>query len=657
MRLWAKICVAAAVAASFPAWGEDLQVLPAPNDTMMTAYLNGLADAAFERRAADRDALVTPEQIVAYQDKLRQFFLDQLRLPERTPLNARVLETGQKETFRYEKILFESRPRFYVTAILFLPLSAPPYPGVLVPCGHSANGKAMENYQKVCILLAQNGIAALIYDPIGQGERGQILDENGKQRFGGTIEHTFTGVSCIPLGTSTAAIRIWDGIRAIDYLCERPEIDAGRIGCTGNSGGGTMTSYLMALDPRIMCAAPSCYLTSLRRLLEKEGPQDAEQNIHGQIAAGMDHADYVMMRAPKPTLMCTATYDFFDIRGAWDSFRDAKRLYTKLGAPEMVALVEANEKHGFTPPLRQAAVRWMCRHLLKKDEPIVEPAITVLTEAESQCTPQGQVMLLEGARSAFDFNVEAQKELAGVRQAYLKQASKDELRAKVRELAAMRPLAELPQPEIEQAGTLARDGYLIEKLVIKPEPGIVLPALAFVPAEPAGDALLYLHGMGKAADAAPGGAIETLVRETHRIVLAPDLRGMGETAGKSSHDEYDRCFGIGWKDFFRAYMLGKTYAGMRAEDILICARFLAGYRNNGGAPRPVHALAIGDACVPALHAAAVEPDAIASLRRQDAPIASWTELMPPMYPKAPMLDTIHGALRYYDLPDLEACLQ
>src|SRR5262249_9565783 len=140
-----------------------------------------------------------------------------------------------------------------------------------------------------------------------------------------TLEHTMVGVSSIPLGTSTARYRIWDGMRSLDYLASRPDIDPNRLGCTGNSGGGTLTSYLMALGERIAGAAPSCYLPSLRRLLETIGPQDAEQNIHAQIAFGMDHADYVMMRAPRPTLMCVATRDFFDINGAWNSFRQAKR--------------------------------------------------------------------------------------------------------------------------------------------------------------------------------------------------------------------------------------------------------------------------------------------------------------------------------------------
>ena len=87
------------------------------------------------------------------------------------------------------------------------------------------------------------------------------------------------GIGAILVGRQLASYRIWDGIRALDYLASRPEIDSARLACTGNSGGGTMTSYLMALDDRIAVAAPSCFITSLERLFATIGPQDAEQNI------------------------------------------------------------------------------------------------------------------------------------------------------------------------------------------------------------------------------------------------------------------------------------------------------------------------------------------------------------------------------------------
>ena len=104
-----------------------------------------------------------------------------------------------------------------------------------------------------------------------------------------------------------------------------------------------MTSYLMALDDRIVAAAPSCFLTTTRRKNDNPGPGDAEQNIFGQISYGMDHPDYVLMRAPKPTLICAATRDFVPIEGTWETFRQAKRIYARLGFSERIGLVVGTE--------------------------------------------------------------------------------------------------------------------------------------------------------------------------------------------------------------------------------------------------------------------------------------------------------------------------
>jgi len=250
--------------------------------------------------------------------------------PKRTPLNARVVGTLKSDGYRIEKVIFESRPHHHVTAVAYLPETAGPYPGVVIACGHSRSGKMSGYNQRYGIALATHGIAALCYDPIGQGERSQILDAEGQPRHRSTVrEHTLMGIGSILVGRNTASYRIWDGIRAIDYLAGRSDIDNKRIGFTGCSGGGTLTSYVMALDDRVWCAAPSCYITTFRRLIETIGPQDAEQNIYGQIAFGMDHPDYLLMRAPRRTLISATRGDFFDIQGTWDSFRQAKRLYTR----------------------------------------------------------------------------------------------------------------------------------------------------------------------------------------------------------------------------------------------------------------------------------------------------------------------------------------
>ena len=666
------ICLLLATVLS--ARGEDLGVLSqveeaSSPDRLVEADLKEQCWAALERRRAAYEKLKTREDCLAYQKRLRAFFRRQIGgFPERTPLEARVVGRLEGEGFRVEKVIYASQPQHHVTALLYLPTSDPPYPGVLIPCGHSHNGKAASGYQKVGMLLARNGIAALCYDPIGQGERYQVLADEPQKHFFGfprlslkpphplakylcTTEHTLVGVGAILVGANAARYRIWDGMRGIDYLVSRPDIDPKRIGCTGNSGGGTLTSYIMALDDRVACAGPACYLTTFRLLLDSAGPQDGEQNIFGQLAYGMDQAEYVLMRAPKPTIILAGTHDrTFDIRGTWELFRDAKRFYARFGFPERVDMVEADAPHGFTVLLREGSVRWMCRWLLGRDEPVFEGELEAFSDEQVQCTPEGQVMLLPGERSAFDLNIELERRLAERRRRFWQTASADEARDKIRERIAARPLAKLPAPGVERVGRIEREGYHIDKLLLKPSGGVPLPALAFMPPEAKADAYLYVHGEGKHVDAASGGPIEQLVRQGH-VVLAVDVRACGELQRRDNQriGWTASMFGPCYHEFMLAYLLGKPFVGLRVEDILIAARFLSSCQT--GARRPVHLIGIGQTAIPALHAAALEPDLFASLRLRRM-IRSWREAVRARETKDQLINTVHGALALYDLPDL-----
>jgi len=295
----------------------------------------------------------------------------------------------------------------------------------------------------------------------------------------------------------------------------------------------------------------------------------------------------------------------------------------------------------------------MRRWLLHRDEPITEPDFPVMTDGEIQCTPRGQVMLIDGARSVFDINIGLEERLAGQRRQFWSSTSKAEALEKVREIAGIRRLADLPRASVNKVGSVAREGYDIEKLILQSEPGIWLPALAFVPSKPAGDAYLYLHGEGKHVDAAPGGAIEKLVRDGG-LVMAVDLRGIGETESTKSGKGWRPYFSSDWKDYFLAYLVDQSYVGMRAEDTLVCARFLAGYRA-GEKPRRVHLIAIGEAGPPALHAAALEPEMFASVRL-DRSLVSWSNVVRTPVTRNQLINAVHGALNTYDLPDLLATL-
>lgn len=630
--------------ASAAAAAQEAAVLPekvdgvAPKDLLKT-YLKRQTDAAFARWELEYAALTTPEAVAAYQARLRGKFIEAIGgLPERTPLNPRVTGTLSRDGYRVEKVLFESRPKFFVSAVLFLPAAGrhkPPYPGVLVPCGHSENGKAYASYQTMAASLALAGMAALVFDPIDQGERFQLLDASGKPRLGGVTGHTMVGVGAMLLGRSVAQYEIWDGMRALDYLLSRPEVDPARVGITGNSGGGTQTAYLMALDERIKVAAPSCYLTGFRALLSTIGPQDGEQNIFGQLAFGLDHADYILMRAPAPYLMCAATKDFFDIGGAWETFRAAKRLYTRLGFAERAELMENDAPHNYNTLQRQSVLRWMARWLLGRDEPLVEPQITIFPDEELRATPGGQVMLLPGARSAYDLNADLAKELAVRRAPVWAAATAEERRAKVRAVTGIRPLAGIPEPVLSDRGP--------GRLIILRQDGLPLPAVT-VEASAAGaqGLVLYVDGDGKAGAQVPG-----VLDAGRRAIWAVDISGTGETL--QTDKPYAAEFGPNLNECVTAYLLGRSCLALQAEDILVSARAAASLTPT----RTVDLVAVGLAGLPALHAAALEPQLFGSVRIARS-LKSWASVIEGRVHRGQFGNAVQGALAVYDLPDLAA---
>src|SRR5262249_4328291 len=155
----------------------------------------------------------------------------------------------------------------------------------------------------------------------------------------------------------------WDAIRAIDYLVSRPEVDPNRIGVTGISGGGTQTSYVAAIDDRVLAAVPACYLCGFQRLFESIGPQDAEQNFTGGVAGGLDPAGLLEVRAPKPTLVVATTRDFFSIQGARETVKEAHRAFEALGAADRLDMVEDDHGHGYTARNRQAIYAFFQKYL------------------------------------------------------------------------------------------------------------------------------------------------------------------------------------------------------------------------------------------------------------------------------------------------------
>jgi cephalosporin-C deacetylase-like acetyl esterase len=614
-----------------------------PPGKRLYAYLEAEAKKLFDARRQAVAALKTPADVARRQAELRRKFRAALgELPaEKSPLNAKVVGRDRRDGYSVEKVIYESRPRHHVTALLYLPDGNPPFPGVLVPCGHSANGKAAEPYQRICILLAKNGLAALCYDPIGQGERAQLLDKDGKAAVkASTTEHNMVGAGALLVGRTAAGYRVWDGLRSLDYLASRPEVDPNRLACTGNSGGGTLTAYLMALDDRIQVAAPSCYITSLERLFATIGPQDAEQNVPGQVALGIEHADYVTMRAPKPTLLSVGTRDFFDIDGSWTTFREVKELYGTLGFGERVDLFESDEPHGFTKPRRESVVRWMRRWLLDKNDAPTESDFSVAADKDVQCTETGQVLSAFYDKSAFDFNAERARALAEARAGRSTDALRDEVRRRLA-LPGRQPIL------VDNHRVIDRDGYTIDTWTLGTEPGVVVVDRLFRPDEPARGKPKVVYVGADLSLAAPGGPIEKRVKAGETVAMI-EPRGMGETAPAGRRADLS---GGDDKEAFLALHLNRPLLAQRVYDLIQSFRALT---SSEGDDPGFHLIGIGPGGPIVLHAAAID-DRVKSVEVERS-LISWDAVVKTPISRGQLSSVLPGALEAYDLPDLAASL-
>lgn len=367
-------------------------------------YLLRKAEGYFEAEDERERAITGVEDFEARRNNLRHTFMNAIGgLPkEQTPLNAVVTGTVTFEHMQIRKVLFESLPKMYVTANLYVPNGiTKPTPAVLLACGHAKEGKACETYQQVALDLANNGLIVLVVDPIGQGERLQYdrYEPDGTYSVGRiTREHTYIGQQCVLTGSNLARYMIWDLMRAIDYLESLDIVDSSRIGMTGNSGGGTQTAYMMLCEKRLAAAMPCCYISTRLDYMKTGQVQDLEQIVYGVIEKGIGHDDLITGMAPKPVRIGAARYDFFCSEGAEKTCRKAENVYRlymdgkETDIKDLVSVVYAEQTHSYSAPLRQGAVNFFRRVLLGMGESFVaDPCRPVLPEEMLWVTKVGNI--------------------------------------------------------------------------------------------------------------------------------------------------------------------------------------------------------------------------------------------------------------------------
>jgi dienelactone hydrolase len=557
---------------ALPAWN----VLYGADDysnanAMFSSYLSKLRRQEEDRRSKVIAALSTPDEIRGYQRETRERLVAALGgLPARTPLNARITGVLERDGYAVEKLIFESRPRYYVTANVYVPRRrSGPFPGVIAPVGHWGMGKSFDEYQRLGIFLARRGYVTLVYDVPGQGERREyfnpvvnraLIDPGGSHWFV-TLEHGYAGAQAILTGGNYASYLVWDGIRALDYLSGRKDVDPARLACTGTSGGGLQTELLSAVDERIGISIPVCY---------------GGCNPDNPARPGLTVADIDALIAPRPLLMIEATGDPRPgVTAKQDRHREIESLYKRAGEPSKTRFIVVDGPHGYVPAMHEAAYTWMQRWFAGKEVPLedlAEPVTAVESASNLHATASGEVSMSLGGETVFSLNRFHASLLAASR------IGNAEIKETIRAAIALdRPVATEPPRTLAR---IDRGAYFLEKIVYHSEPEIYVPSVFLLPkGQEKRPAVLFVNEDGKAEPRMIESFLEPLVR-AGLAVLSIDPRGMGETdpeAPRSSKPaDFKRLVHDAESGFFHdAIRVGKTVPGMRAHDVTAGVSYLA----------------------------------------------------------------------------------
>ena len=603
--------------------------------------------ASLEKKAALKTKADAEAYVRWVQEKARECFGP---FPERTPLKPRIAGTVEREEYKIENVIFESRPNFLVTANLYIPKGRKfPLPGVVGTCGHSANGKAAEAYQAFSQGLARMGYVVLMYDPIGQGERMQYTDENLQPKIGtGTREHLYAGNQQFLVGESIGSWRAWDGIRALDYLLTRDEVDPKHAGVTGNSGGGTMTTWLCGVEQRWTMAAPSCFVTTFRRNLENELPADTEQCPPKALSFGLDHDDFLAAMAPKPIIVLAKEKDYFDARGNEEAYLRLKRLYRLLDAESNVGWFIGPTYHGYSQENREAMYRWFNRVTGISDAQ-VEPKLTIEDDATLYCTPKGQVAGLD-SRPIYSFTQAKSQALAN-RRVHLQgpalvRAVKDALKMPDR----------VGVPEYRILRTRKARNYPTPHSIsyaVDTEPGVHAivyrlseDRLYSRPPKSGPRAVLYVSHHSADVELREEPLVQEILKQEPSVpFFTCDVRGIGDSRPDTCGvDSFLQPYGSDYFYAIHSIMLDYPYAGQKTYDLLRVLDWLKSVGHD-----EIHLAAKGWGAVPATFAALLS-NQVVQVTLKNA-LTSYKDVAESESYDWPLSSFVPHVLESFDLPD------
>ncbi len=613
-------------------------------------YLRDLAERAYQSRNRAISSLTTPAAIRERQRWVSETFWRLVGgMPERTPLNARTVGTFERPGYRVEKVVYESQPDFHISGTLYVPtVGRPPFPGVLYQMGHTLNGKGDGTYQLCCQTLAGLGFLVLGFDPMGQGERTYYPGPvPSRSRLGADEEHTYPGRQMLLKGITSTRLQTWDAVRSLDYLASHPLVDPKRLASTGQSGGGTNTMLLAAVDDRLAAAVVSCGNTENVACANFNPPgstDDAEQDLVGSAPVGFDRWDLLYPIAPKPLLVMVSQRDFFGtyspnyLTSGNEEYEKLRGVYRRLGEADRIAWFSTPLPHGFSFDLRMHMYNWFAHWLKGESRPVTEePVIEAEKEETLYVSANGSVVQSFHGETPFTLN----------RKRSLTKTPAD--------------LSQLLSVDHPGAGvgtiTVGRASYhqtLIEAVEFPAAPKVWVPAWLYQPrtVDPSKPLVIVLEPGGRNAWHESG--LYNRMAVEGCVVCAPDLRGIGDMTPEFSRGaaRHARPHNSEEDYAWSSLILGKPLAGQRVTDILAIVQGLS--KRPDFLRRQVVLAARGMLTVPAQFAAVLEP-AIGSLYLAEGLISFRSIVETELY-KCSFGNFVPNLLAHTDLPELTVSL-
>jgi dienelactone hydrolase len=634
-----------AIAIAAGAFAARAEIRYRPYSRCFPDYLSRLAKEAYDRRNTAIAKLTNAPAIDERQRWVRDTFWKLTGgLPDKSNLNTRVTGAFERPAYKVEKLIFESQPGLHIPANLYIPKNhKPPFPGVLFQMGHSLNGKANDGYQKCCQSLAQLGYLVLAFDPMGQGERTYYPRPNGvlTRLSSADDEHSHPGKQMLLVGDSATRMQAWDAVRSLDVLASHPLVDPKRLASTGQSGGGTLTMFLTAIDDRLAAAAVSCGNTENFACEDFNSPgsvDDAEQNFIDGGPAGFDRWDLLYPMAPKPMLIAVSARDFFGtyspsyLTNGRPEFDRLKNVYRVLGKEQSLEWYETPVPHALSHDLRLQIYNFFERKLRNSDKPVTEPEVRVEPDAQLYVGATGNVVR--------DFGSKTPLSIARERLPVKRTMSSPEVLLRVDTPSS---------PSINVLGRARGEVNFIDGVEIQVSREVWLPGYIFLPEGKAKSVIVPLEPRGRTGRWREGDLYPQLAAAGH-IVAAFDIRGIGDLSPEVGRGNqfYTKRHADEESYAWASLMLGKPMLGQRVTDILHIAQALRKYAP--ARDTRITIAAVDHLTVPALFAAALDKtiEKIYTARG----LVSYASLLDAEDYSEPFVNFIPKILATADLPEI-----